>query len=174
MTLRLVPGGPGSPVRGTLEAVQAAAPGDVLVIDHGGRADANSFGGIAAFTAVRRGIAGVVIDGVSRDVDEMKGMGFPAYGRGIIQQSVRGRCAYDGHAIEVAIAGVPVRPGDLVMADENGVVVVPRGRADEASLIAEEVAASEERVKAWIAAGVDPVEAHERVRYEGGSPGRKA
>lgn len=166
MTMKLVPQGPASPVLGTLEAIMAARPGDVLVIDHGGRPDVNSWGGIATFTAVRHGLVGVVIDGVTRDVDEMKTLGFPAYARGVIQQSIRSRCAFAGHSLEVRLAGVPVRPGDLVMGDENGIVIVPQEQIADVLEVAEECAATEEKVKGWIAQGVHPVEAHERVKYD--------
>lgn len=165
-TMKLVPQGSASPVLGTLEAIVAAQPGNVLVIDHAGRLDVNSWGGIATFTAVRYGLVGVVIDGVTRDVDEMKALGFPAYARGIIQQSIRNRCAFAGHSIEVELGGVPVRPGDLVMGDDNGIVIVPEPRAAEVLGIAQECAETEERVKDWIAQGVHPVEAHERVAYD--------
>src|SRR5262249_32342454 len=158
--------GPAWPVRGTLETIAAANPGDVVVVDHGGRLDVNSFGGIASFAARRRRLAGVVIDGVTRDVDEMKALRFPAFGRGVIQQSVRGRCAFGGRDVEVGLGGVLVRPGDLVVADPNGVVVVPWDRVEEVLRIAQECAAVEKKVKAWIARGVDPVEAHERAGYE--------
>lgn len=166
MTLKLVPEGSESPVLGTLRAIAAADPGGVLVIDHGGRTTVNSWGGIASFTAVRRGLTGVVIDGVTRDVDEMKAMGFPAYARGIIQQSIRNRCAYAGHGIEIELAGVAVRAGDLIVGDDNGIVVVPQERLADVLELAQGYAATEERIKDWIAQGVDPVEAHERVTYD--------
>ncbi len=166
MTMKLVPEGPASPVLGTLEAIVAARPGDVLVIDHGGRTNVNSWGGIATFTAVTYGLAGVVIDGVTRDVDEMKALGFPAYARGIIQQSIRNRCAFAGHSLEVQLAGVPVRPGDLVVGDDNGIVIVPQAHIQDVLRIAQECAETEEKVKDWIARGVHPVEAHERVKYD--------
>ena len=158
--------GSASPVVGTLEAIMAAQPGNVLVIDHGGRMDINSWGGIATFTAVHRGLVGVVIDGVTRDVDEMKVLGFPAYGKGIIQQSIRSRCAFAGHSIQVQLDGVPVRPGDLVMGDDNGVIVVPQKHISEVLKIAQVCAETEEKIKDWIAQGVNPVEAHERVKYD--------
>ncbi len=166
MTMKLLPQGSSSPVLGTLEAIVAAQPGDVLVIDQGGRMDVNSFGGIAMFTAVKYGLVGVVIDGVTRDVDDMKAQGFAAYGRGIIQQSIRNRCAFAGHSIEVQIGGCSVRRGDLVMGDDNGIVIVPQGHIAEALGIAQQCAATEETVKDMIAQGVHPVEAHERVRYD--------
>lgn len=166
MTLKLVPEGPASPVLGTLEAIVAAGPGDVLVIDQGGRMDVNSWGGVATFTAVRYGLVGVVIDGVTRDVDEMKALGFPAYARGIIQQSIRNRCAYAGHGVEVQLAGTAVRPGDLVMGDDNGVVIVPGERIAEVLALAQEYAETEEKIKDAIGQGINPVEAHDRVRYD--------
>jgi regulator of RNase E activity RraA len=166
MTLRLVASGPVSAVHGTLRAITESKPGEILVVDHAGRLDVNSWGGIAAFTAAQRGLAGVVIDGVTRDVDEMKSIGFSAYGRGIIQQSIRGRAAFGGHGIEVQCAGAPVRSGDLVVADDNGVVVVPEARLDEVLKTAQECLADEEKIRDWIASGVDPVEAHERVHYD--------
>ncbi|MFN2432003.1 MAG: RraA family protein [Gemmatimonadota bacterium] len=166
VTMQLIPGSEPSPVRGTLEAIATGRPGDVMVIDHGGSLDVNSWGGISSFTAAQRGFAGVVIDGVTRDVDEMKDLGFPAYGRGVVQQSIRNRCAFGGQGVEVRLAGVRVRPRDLVMADDNGVVVVPADRMQEVLTIARECAGKEERVKAWIAEGVDPIEAHERVAYD--------
>jgi len=169
MTLKLVASGPVSAVHGTLRAITESSPGTILVVDHAGSLDVNSWGGIAAFTAAQRGLAGAVIDGVTRDVDEMKAIGFSAYGRGIIPQSIRGRAAFGGHGIEVRCAGVTVRAGDLVLADDNGVVVVPQARLDEVLAAAQAGLADEEKIREWIAAGVDPVEAHERVHYDRGT-----
>ncbi len=166
MTMRLVPEGSASPVLGTLETIGAARPGDVLVIDHGGRMDVNSWGGIATFTAVRRGLVGVVIDGITRDIDEIKALGFPAYGKGIIQQSIRHRCAFGGHRIDVHLGDVAVRTGDLIMGDENGIVVVPGEVLAAVLSLARQAAEAEERIKDWIAQGMDPIEAHERAKYD--------
>ena len=60
-----------------------------------------------------------MIDGVTRDADEMKALAFPAYGRGVVQQSVRGRCAFAGRDATVQLGGVSVSPGDVVMADDT-------------------------------------------------------
>ena len=144
-----------------------------MVVDHGGRLDVNSWGGIATFTALKRGLAGAVIDGVTRDIDEIKAMAFPTYAKGIIQQSIRNRCAYGGHNVMVQLGTTIVRPGDLILADENGVVVVPQERMEEVLKIAQTCATAEERLRSWIAQGMDPIEAHDRVKYErltAGSP----
>jgi regulator of RNase E activity RraA len=166
MTLRLVPEGSASPVEGTLRAITAAEPGDLLVIDHQGRTDVNSFGGIAAFTAQRRGLVGVVIDGATRDLEEMREMNFPAYGKGFIQQSVRGRCAFASFGEEIRIGATKVTRGDYLAADENGVVVIPGERAEEVLQAARRFYEREERIKREIAAGTDPVEAHRMAGYE--------
>ncbi|MDA0656141.1 MAG: RraA family protein [Proteobacteria bacterium] len=169
-TMKLVALGEGlkspSAAMGSLEAVLAANPGDVLVIDHGGRTDVNSYGGIVGFTTQHYGLAGCVIDGVTRDVDEYKELGFSVYGRGIIQQSIRNRCDFAGHGIEVELGGVKVRPGDFIMADDNGVLVIPVEHLDEVLEIAQRCKATEERIIEEIRNGVEPVEAHERVRYD--------
>jgi 4-hydroxy-4-methyl-2-oxoglutarate aldolase len=171
-TMRLVPNGDPAasaettPVIGTLRTIMEAYPGDVLVIDFGGERDVNSFGGVAGATAQHYGLAGVVTDGVSRDIDEFKALGLPVYGKGRIQTSIRGRCAFAGHRIPVHLSGIPVRPGDLVMADENGTVVVPQERIGEVLDVATACKATEDGVIAAIRAGADPIEAHERVRYD--------
>lgn len=168
LTMKLVPvdQGSASPVLGTLEAIMVGQPGDVLVIDQGGRQDVNSLGGVATFTAARQGLIGSVIDGVTRDVDDMQAMGFGVYGKGIIQQSIRNRCAFAGHSLPVQLSGVSVSPGDLIVADENGVTVVPGSQISEVLKIAQEFAEIEERVKDAIASGVDPIKAHEQVNYD--------
>ena len=155
-----------SAVEGTLRAIVAADPGDLLVIDHQGRMEVNSFGGVAAFTAQRRGVVGAVIDGVSRDLDEMREMNFPVFGKGFIQQSVRGHCACGGFGEEIRIGGFAVRRGDYVAADENGIVVIPAGRVEEVLAGARHFYDMEELIKREIGGGTDPVEAHRKAGYE--------
>ena len=105
-------------------------------------------------------------DAVVRDVDEYKGYGMPVYCRGIDQKSVRGRSACYGYGIEIRMGGVRVRPGDFILADDNGAVVIPIERLDEVIAFAQKVKATEERVIAEVRAGADPVEAHQRVNYD--------
>ena len=167
-TMLLVPVGEAaeSPVLGTLEAVKAGDPGDILIIDQGGRMDVNSYGGVAGFTTRHFGLIGCVIDGVTRDIDEYKELGLPVYGRGRIQQSIRNRCAFAGHSVEVQLSGVPVRPKDIVMADDNGVVVVPHDRAAEVLEFSTLFKRIEDAVVAEVRRGADPTEAHRQVRYD--------
>ena len=167
-TLKLVPVGEAteSPVLGTLEAVKRGHAGDVLVIDQGGRTDVNSYGGVAGFTTRHFGLVGCVIDGVTRDIDEYKQLNLPVFGRGFIQQSIRNRCACAGYGIAVQLGGVPVRPGDLIMADENGVCVVPQDKLAEVLKFAQLFKYIEDGIVEAVRSGVDPVLAHDRVRYD--------
>ncbi len=167
-TLKVVPHGQAeeSIVLGTLRAIVKGGAGSVLVVDGSDNPHVNSFGGVAGATAKHHGLVGCVSDAVVRDVDEYKGYGMPVYCRGIVQQSVRGRSACAGYGIEIRLAGVRVRPGDYILADDNGTVVIPAERIQEVVAFAQKVKATEERVIAEIRAGADPVEAHQRVNYD--------
>lgn len=155
-----------SPVLGTLEAIVAGRPGDVLVIDFDGNADVNSMGGVAGATAKHHGLVGCVSDGVARDIEEYRDLDFPMYGKGYITTSIRNRCVFGGHSEDVALSGVRVRPGDLIMADWSGTVVVPHERVEEILKLATELKQIEDNVIAAVRRGEDPVEAHEKVRYD--------
>ena len=155
-----------SPVIGTLEAVAVGGAGGVLVIDCHDNPTVNCFGGIAGATAKQTGLVGCVGDGVMRDVDEYKGYGLPVYGKGIVQQSIRGRSVCEGYDIPVQLGGVTVHPNDLVFADDNGVVVVPRDKVEEVLRIALTIKATEDRLIAAIRSGENSVEAHKKINYD--------
>ena len=167
-TLKLVPPGEGpeSAAYDTLRAAVAGGKGCVLVIDNGNRPDVNSFGGIVGTTSKHYGLAGCVSDGAMRDINEYKALDFPCYAAGPALTSIRTRSSSVGYGLEVSLAGVPVRPGDLVFGDENGVLIVPREHIETVLETAELVKRTEERIIAAVRAGQDPVEAHEAVRYD--------
>jgi len=167
-TLKVVPFGQAeeSIVLGTLRAIVKGGAGSVLVVDGSENPHINSFGGVAGATAKHNGLVGCVSDAVVRDVDEYKVYGMPVYCKGIAQQSVRGRSACAGYGMEIRLGGVRVRPGDYILADDNGTVVIPHERIAEVITFAQKVRATEERVIAEIRAGADPIEAHQRVNYD--------
>lgn len=166
LTMKLTEGGPGSTTLGTLEALASARPGAVAVFDNGGRLHINSWGSIAAYCAAKQGVVGCVIDGATRDVAAYRKMDFPVYARGVVQVSVRNRTGFAGYNLPIEFCGVTVQPGDLVVADEDGVVFVPRDRAEEVLRYARRALEMEERIKREIDSGVGYVEAHQRQRYE--------
>lgn len=101
----------------------SAGPGSVLVCDAGGRDDAGYFGELMAIDARNRGVAGLVIDGAVRDGSALREIGFPVFHRGFAP----GRCAKSDAAVvgqPVGLSGVRVAPGDVVVADRDGVLVV--------------------------------------------------
>jgi regulator of RNase E activity RraA len=138
------------------ETVAASGPGDVVVIDGGGRVDVSCWGGILTVAAVRHGVTGVVIDGAARDVDEIRARGFPVFARAATMRTARGRITQVAADEPIEIAGVAVAPGDLVIADGSGVVFVPAGRAAEVIDVAERLQARQVRIAELVRAG-EPV-----------------
>ena len=124
-------------------AVGAADPGDIIVIDHRGRTDAAGWGGILSTAAKTKGIAGVIVDGASRDVDEARGLGLPLFARAATALTARGRIIEESTNQPIEIGGVAVLPGDYVIADSSGIVVIPADRAPEVISEAESIVARE-------------------------------
>lgn len=131
-----------------LKAVDFAAPGDVLLIDGGGREDAAVIGDIVGSALADRGCVGLVVDGAVRDIDGIAEVGLTTFARGThpATGSVTGPGAIN---VPVQCGGVTVHPGDVVRADGSGVVVVPRERLAEVVALARAV---DERESAWRAA----------------------
>ncbi len=113
-----------------LKAPDLARPGDVLVVDSGGRADAAVLGDIVSGALSRAGVVGTVVDGAIRDLDGIDEVGTPTFARNAhpATGSNEGPGAIN---VTVQVGGVVVRPGDVVRGDASGVVVVPREHLDE-------------------------------------------
>lgn len=167
-TMKLVPlhQSKESPVIGTLKAIVDAHPGDVLVIDFAGNTEVNAFGGVAGTTAKKHGLVGCVIDGVARDIDEYRMLGLPVYAKGAICSSIRNRCGFAGNEIEVQLGGYKVRPGDLVCADDSGTVIVPFEHLEDVLHWSKIFKGVEDDIITRVKRGEDPIEAHEKVRYD--------
>ena len=134
-------------------AVEAAGPGDVIVVDHGGRSEAAGWGGILSLAAKVKGVSGVIIDGACRDVDESRDVSLPVYARSATPVTARGRIVEESFNEPIEIAGVAVRPDDLVIADWTGIVFVSGERAEEIVQAAEEIAAREAQMAEAVRAG---------------------
>jgi 4-hydroxy-4-methyl-2-oxoglutarate aldolase len=145
---------PPGPVRhlGTT-AVQAAGPGDVIVIEQRSGVEAGSWGGILTLGAKLRGVAGVVADGPVRDIDEARSQDFPVFARACTARTARGRIVELGTNCPVTIGKVTVRPGDYVVADGSGVVFVPAENIDAVLDAAETIAAREAAMAKALLAG---------------------
>lgn len=134
------------------KAVTIARPGDVLVVNAGGYKDTAVFGDLLGYSCKVHGIAGVVIDGASRDAEGMAAIGFPVFARAVIPM---GPFKDSPGSINVPIScgGVAVRPGDIIVADGDGVVVVPKEEAAEVLAKAQDSAAQEEQLRLRLAKG---------------------
>jgi 4-hydroxy-4-methyl-2-oxoglutarate aldolase len=134
-------------------AIEAAQPGDVIVVAAGGRVDAAGWGGVLSLAATIRGVSGVIVDGACRDVDESTTLGLPVYALSAVPATARGRQAEVAWNTPVHMAGVAVAPGDLVVADGSGVVFVPAERAADVVAAAERIAAREAAMADRLRAG---------------------
>lgn len=124
-------------------AIEAAQPGDVIVVEQRTGLDAGSWGGILTLGAKVRGVAGVVADGPVRDIDEARAYDFPIFCRALTARTARSRVAELATNVPVQIGPVQVAPGDYVIADGSGVAVVPAAEIERVLDAAEAIAARE-------------------------------
>ena len=135
-------------------AVDRLRPSDVLVIDQGGETRAACWDGPASLAAGVRGCVGVVVDGAVTDVVEIEEQGLPTFARAVSALSGRS-LGTGGGGVNVAVqcGGVAVHPGDLVVADDNGVVVIPPQRLEEVGVQARAVVDRAPFQRAWLERG---------------------
>lgn len=152
--------------KGTVgDYIDDCRPGDVVVLDNGGRTDGTVWGDILTHVAVAKGLAGTVIDGVCRDVDGIRALGYPMFSKGHFMVTGKDRYMVQSVNETVQLSGVQVRPGDLVMGDESGVVVIPRNRAEEVLEIAREIEEAEQRILEAVKAGSSLADARRTHKY---------
>lgn len=149
-----------------MKAISLAEPGDIIIIDNGGRIDTSCWGGILANSAKVKGVAAVVIDGACRDLDDCIEADFPVYARGTVVATARGRIMEQSTNEMIQFGGVQVHPGDVVMGDRSGVVVVPYNRVEEVLEKSEELFEKEERMIREILSGGDVLEVDNKFDYE--------
>lgn len=162
-TVRYVPASipPGS----VGDFIDDVAVGDVVVIDNGGRTDCTVWGDIMTQYAGIRGISGTVIDGVCRDVNCAINDGYPIFTAGRWMRTGKDRVQVGGVNEAIGIGKVQVQPRDIVVADANGVVIVPRNRAREVAELATKIEKSEEAIRELITSGASIAEAREKLGY---------
>ncbi len=119
--------------------IDAAQAGDAIVVDAGG-AEFSTWGGMASLAAKVKGIAGLMVDGAVRDLEEIAEFQFPVFSRHMTPTTGRLRLRIEAINEPVDIDGVRVEPGDIVVADGTGAVCLPRERAEEVTLLAEQFA----------------------------------
>jgi len=145
--------------------IEDVAPGDVVVIDNDGRTDCTVWGDIMTQYAGTRQIAGTVIDGVCRDVNKALGDGYPIFSKGRFMRTGKDRVQVQSTRQPVSIGTARVCDRDIVVADANGVVIVPRARAAEVAACARQIETVEAGIRALISQGKTLKEARAALGY---------
>jgi 4-hydroxy-4-methyl-2-oxoglutarate aldolase len=151
-----VPESPEDWYRGELRAVDALQPGDVMVVS---TCRGSYWGELLATASRHRGARGLVADAFTRDTLALIEMGFPTFAAGIHCADSLGRIDVDAVGVPISCGGVEVAPGDLVLGDHDGVVVVPAALGEETIGLAEEKVAGENLVREKLAEGMPVSEA---------------
>ena len=149
-----------------VRAIDSASAGDIIIIDNRGDTNNNCWGEILSMGAKMKGVSGVVVDGAARDIDSCKEFGFPVYARGAVPITARGRIMEESVNEVVRIGDIQVRPGDIVMADVNGVVIIPVEKLDDVVKSAEGIAEKESAMVEELRKGANIVEVDQKYSYE--------
>lgn len=162
-TVKYVPTGS---LKGTVgDYIDDLQAGHVVVLDNNGRTDCTVWGDILTVVAKMKGVAGTVIDGVCRDVATIKEERFPVFSRAVFMMTGKERVMVQDMQIPVSIGGVQVKPNDILIGDDNGVVVVPAEVSEEVLVSAQQIEAAEHSIVSSVKEGFSLREAREKYGY---------
>lgn len=145
-----------------LQAVDALEPGDVMIAAAGGSMRSGIWGELLTTAARNRGCLGAIVDGAVRDLRPMRDYNFPVYARGTCPLDSQHRQRVTDYDVPVEIGGVRVEPGDLVVADEDGIVFVPASAEAQVLAYARSKVEAEDHVRQAIRDGMLATEAYEK------------
>ena len=153
-------------VKGTVgDFLDDVKPGEVVVIDNAGRDDCTVWGDIMSKTAKLKGVEGTVIDGVCRDIPAVIECGYPIYAKGYYMRTGKDRVRVDAINVPVTVSNIPVVPGDIVLGDDSGVVIIPADLAEKVVVLAENIDKKEQEILQYISQGLTLMEARARTGY---------
>jgi 4-hydroxy-4-methyl-2-oxoglutarate aldolase len=166
VTVLLGPPTPQPPERHVCTAaIEASGPNDVIIVAHQGRTDCAGWGGNLSRAAQARGVIRTIVHGAVRDTNEATDIGYPVYGATTTPRTTRGRAQEHAWNIEIDVAGVTIRPGDLILADTTGIVVIPAAYTDTVLHLATSIVTQESALAAAITAGT-PISSVMGAAYE--------
>jgi len=142
--------------------VLSKAPGGKVLVCQPNTHEVALMGELSAETLKHKGVRGYVVDGACRDVEFILKMDFPVFCRFNTPKDIVGRWVAASMGESIAIGGVPIHAGDYVLADRDGVVIIPAAMAEEAIARTEEVAATESAMREAILGSMDPVDAYRK------------
>lgn len=153
-------------VKGTVgDFLDDVAPGQVVVIDNGGRIDCTVWGDLMSIYASKNKVAGTLIDGVCRDVPVIRELRYPVFSKGCYMSTGKDRVFADRINEPVTICSRQVLPGDLILADDSGAVVIPFSMAAQVLKIAQEIESAENQIIAYIQSGSTLKDARKKTGY---------
>jgi 4-hydroxy-4-methyl-2-oxoglutarate aldolase len=161
----------GLPNEDEVKAGQAAdyidevQPGEVVMLANNGRTDCTIWGGILTALATSKGVAGTVIDGACRDLEEIHEHSYAMFSKAVYMKTGKGRAKKRRHQVWITINGVDIQPGDYVRGDGNGVIVVPQGLIEETLRRAETIRDTEMRIIEAVKGGLRLDEARKQFGY---------
>jgi regulator of RNase E activity RraA len=158
--------GPAGKPPGTVgDYIDDVEPGQVVVLDNGGREDATVWGDILTEIAHRRKVAGTVIDGINRDVALCLELGYPVFSRRAWMRTGKDRVEVVSMQTPVTIGGAKVCPGDLIRGDADGALVIPAAWEEEVLAAAEDIQAAEQSIRRAVRDGLRLDEARAQHGY---------
>ena len=134
-------------------AIESAEPGDIIVMEQRTGIDAACWGGNLSLGATLRQVAGVIVEGPARDIDDAREYDFPVFARSVTARTARGRIVEIATNVPITVGDVTVHPGDFVVADGSGVVFVAHAEVDRVLDAAEAVLARERAMVAALREG---------------------
>lgn len=153
-------------VHGTVgDFLDDVLPGQVVVIDNGGRLHCTVWGDIMSYYASKRGIAGTIIDGVCRDIPAIDKLRYPIFTKDVYMVTGKDRVYVDGVNVPVSVSNVQVLPGDLMIADDSGAAAVPQAYVEDVLRVAREIEAKEQLILAELDRGSSLKKAREMSGY---------
>jgi regulator of RNase E activity RraA len=153
LTVKLSPGD----LQDCLDALPVAQSGDVIVVDAGGETETSIWGGLMGGLCLQKGVRGAIVDGAVRDIDELRDLEFFLFSRSVTARGTHTMYSKRKDELDINVpiqcGGIVVNPGDMIIADENGITVVPNTEVESILKLAKEQAEREEETRKAIAAG---------------------
>lgn len=140
--------------------------GEVVVIDNDGKNYCSPWGDILSFAAVSKKIAGTVIDGACRDIEGIRQIDYPLFATNITMVNARGRVTLESYNRTISIGNVKVNPGDIIMGDDSGVLVIPKDKAEEILQVAQDIESKEKIIVEHLKNGLPLAEARKKAITE--------
>lgn len=150
---------------GKMDYLDEVPAGNVIVIDNAGRLDYSCWGDLMSRVAMRNGVNGTIADGIIRDIPDIREMKYPTFARATYMWTGKMRSYLEATQVPVRIAGVEVKPGDLIFGDDTGVLSVPFEIAEKVLAAAQEIHEREKVIEGFIKQGMRLDKAREATGY---------